>query len=164
MSYRREARVSENTWILVADRSKAMIFEAIWPDMEYYRKIHEFENPTGFARSEDTIRDRPGRLAGAGMMRSIGEPPTNYRHRSAQEMALAIIEHLEQGRTNHQFGRLIVIAPALLLGVLRDRMPTPLSKTVVLTLRKHLVDVRIRELMEQVNDGLAMNRDQVLVS
>lgn len=69
---------------------------------------------------------------------------------------MAAIDLLQQGRMNNQFGRLIIIAPALLLGVLRDRLPAPLAKMVVLTLRKHLVDVRVNELMEQVNDGLAM--------
>jgi len=153
MSYRRQARVSENTWILVADRSKATIYESIWPALEYYRKVHEFKQSAG---GEVSMRDRPGRMAGAGTMRPIGEPPTDFRHRSAQEVAMAAIDLLQQGRMNNQFGRLIIIAPALLLGVLRDRLPAPLAKMVVLTLRKHLVDVRVNELMEQVNDGLAM--------
>ena len=159
MSYRRQARVSENTWILVADRAKAVIYQSIWPELEYYRKIQEFEHPEGAARREEIGRDRPGRLAGAGVVRTVGEP-TNFRHRSAQELALPLIERLQQGRMNNEFGRLVIVAPALMLGVLRARMPAPLAKTVVLTLRKHLLDVPVRELMSQVDDALAF-QDEV---
>jgi len=162
MSYRRQARVSENTWILVADRSKATIYQSIWPELEYFRKIHQLEHPEGIARRDEESRSRPGRLAGPGATRQPGEPPTDYRHRSAQEFAISIIERLQQGRMNNEFGRLIIVAPALMLGVLRVRIPAPLRKTVALTLRKHLVDAPVREIMEQVNSGLLARSDMEL--
>jgi len=163
MSYRRQARVSENTWILVADRAKATIYQSIWPELEYYRKLQEFEHPGGVARREMAGRDRPGRLAGAGAVRPVGGPPPDYRHRSARELALPIIERLQQGRMNNEFGRLVIVAPALMLGVLRDRMPAPLAKTVILTLSKHLVDAPVRELMGQVDDALMLRDETELI-
>lgn len=153
MSYRRQARVSENTWILVADRAKATIYQSIWPELEYYRKVEEIRHPQGAAQQEEIGRARPGRMLGAGSVRSIGEPPTDFRHRTAQEIALLVIERLQQGRMNNEFGRLIIVAPALMLGVLRDRMPAPLAKTVVMTVNKHLVDVPVQELMEHVDEA-----------
>jgi len=163
MSYRRKARVSENTWILVADRAKATIYESVWPGLEYFREVLSLEHPQGSQRREELLRNRPMGLGGFGGFRQTGDPTTDYRHRTAREFTLQILERLEQGRMNNEFGRLIIVAPALMLGVLRDRCSAPLFKTVVLTLRKHLTDAPVRDIVAHVNEAIAMQEDSDLV-
>ncbi|WP_437228856.1 host attachment protein [Planctomicrobium sp. SH661] len=164
MSYRREARVSENTWILVADRAKAIIFQAIWPRLDHFEELQRMDNPDGAAHPEEVLTDRAGRFTSHGITSQSGQPQTDFRHRTAQDFAMEIVQRLEQGRTGNEFGRLMIVAPALMLGVLRDQLSAPLAKMVVLELRKELVDARMDEIKEHVDCALAEQNGAVLVN
>jgi protein required for attachment to host cells len=154
MSYRRTPRTSRNTWILTADRSKAIIYQAQWPELQKLDEACYLIHAEGASRPEDVQSDRPGRFAAFGVPRQSGEPATDFRHRTARDFAIRLVERLEQGRANNQFGRLILIAPPLLLGVLRDVLPSPLAKRLVLELGKDLVTAPKGEVLEQVQEGL----------
>lgn len=155
MSYRREPRVLDETWILVADRANAVIYQSMWPDLNSFEEIQRFHNAAGDAIPEELVSDRKGRFSAHGIPSQSGDRQTTLRRKTATEFALEVISKVEQGRNTHRFGRLIIVAPAMMLGVLRDTVSSPLAKTVCLTLCKELVDADVREIQEQVQHAVA---------
>ncbi|SFJ11386.1 Protein required for attachment to host cells [Planctomicrobium piriforme] len=155
MSYRREPRISNDTWILVADRAHAVVYHSIWPELAKLEPVQSLNHPEGSAHRDDVLTDRPGRFAAPGVPMQSGEPQTDFRHRTANDFAVELVDRLEQGRNNNEFGRLIVVAPPLFLGVLRDRYSAPLAKTIVLELDKELAEASTPEIADHVRQHLA---------
>lgn len=154
MSYRREPRVSSDTWILVADRAKAIVFRSSWPELKTFEEVRNLVHAEGAAHPEDVLTDKPGRFAGFGNVRQSGEPQTDFQHRTAKDFAVRICELLEHGRTQNEYGRLVLVAPPLLLGVLRDHISAPLGKSIVTEIHKNLTACKPGEIREQVMDAL----------
>jgi protein required for attachment to host cells len=150
MSYRREPRISDDTWILGAERGRAVIFKSLWPNLEEWEEVCALLNSEGSARPDEVLTDRPGRFAGPGSVRQSGEPQTDLPHRAAKDFAVRIADKLELGRTRNEFGRLILVAPPMMLGAIREHISAPLAKTVVLEVDKNLIANGTGALMEQV--------------
>jgi protein required for attachment to host cells len=150
MSYRREPRISNDTWILAAERGRAVIFKAVWPELEHGQEIYALLNSEGSAHRDEVLTDRPGRFAGPGSVRQSGEPQTDFPHRTATDFAVRIADKLEEGRTHNEFGRLILVASPMMLGAIREHLSAPLAKTVVLEIDKNLIANGTAKVMEQV--------------
>lgn len=161
MSYRREPRVSNDTWILVADRAKATVYKSTWPEIEQMEAVHTLESSNGAAHASDVWTDQRGHFGSPVHDKQTGDPQTDFRHQTANAFGVELVDLLEKGRVENQFGRMIVVAPPLLLGVLRDRMSAPLAKTLVVDIDKELVDAGTDEILSQVRDALseAVGRD-----
>lgn len=149
MSFRHTPRRPETVWILVADRATGRIFTADDPDFGDIREIVTLVSPEGAAHPRDVLADRPGRFPGQSGECVAGDPETDYRHRTAQEFACRVVEALEGGRMHDRFGGLVVIAPALFLGVLRKHLPSPLKKLVIGELSKELAHANPDEIARQ---------------
>jgi protein required for attachment to host cells len=156
MSYRREPAISNSTWILVADRAQAAIYHALWPELKHLEAIHQIQHTDGAEEQNGLTTDRFGRPADPRAISRLGEPQTDYRHRTAQEFAVRLMSELEHGRATSQFGRLIVVAPPLMLGILRDKYSSPLQKCVVAEIDKELVDLPVPELCAHLQGALSM--------
>lgn len=138
MTFKHESRRPSATWILVADRSRARLFAGEWPDMAEFREMQAFAHPEGAARPHDVESDGPGRFSESGGARHAGDRPTDFKHQTATEFARELIAELQAGKNGNSYGRLIIIAPALFLGVLREQIPAPLRGLVVADLDKDL--------------------------
>lgn len=155
MSYRREPRKLDETWILVADRANAIIYQSMWPDLNFLQELQRFHAEAGLASPEELVSDRKGRFSAYGIPSQSGDRQTSLRRKTATEFALEMIARIEQGRNTNQFGRLMIVAPAQMLGILRDTVSSPLRKTICLTLCKELVDADVREIQEQIQHAVA---------
>jgi protein required for attachment to host cells len=154
MSVRTEARRPSNAWIVVADRAAARLFSAEWPDLSGFREIESLVHPQGALHGRDVYPDRFGRNHAPDSHGYTDAPPTDLRHFTAREFAHQIAERLERGRTHGEFGRVVVIAPPLLLGELRDQYSAPLRKLLEAELDKELVMSTDAEICDQVRRAL----------
>lgn len=158
MSFRHEARRPDQTLILVADRGQARFFAGPWPHLQPWEEQEAFVNPESHVRMHDTVSDSPGRFRTPTGQTAAMDPKTDFRHQTATSFARRLIERLEEGRNQNQFGRLVVVAPPLFLGELRREATAPLARLVACELERDLVRLPSKEIMERVQEALAESK------
>lgn len=146
MSFRREPRRNPVAWIVAADRALAKIYAANWPALDGFQLIETLENPEGQMMGRELNTDGPGRERASFGPAHAFAWPTDHRHATAQRFADEIVTRLEQGRNENEFGHLILLAPSLLLGELRNRFSGPLQKIVELDVDKTIVQLKDSEI------------------
>ena len=147
MSYRHSTEQKPVAWVMVGDRARARIFETSWPIDDQLREIETLVHPEGQAREQEVRTDGPGRFAEVAGGPHSGEPRTDHRHRTAIDFAGVVADRLEKGRVTNAFGHLVIVAPALFLGTLRNALPSPLAKLVRVEVTKDYTQLAAAELL-----------------
>ena len=156
MTFRHKARRPKGTWILVADRAHARIFATSELEPKDLEEIKSLVHAEAAAHSRDVVTDRPGRFAGHSGECVAGDPETDFRHRTATDFACQIVRELERGREHNQFGTLVIIAPALFLGTLRNHLSRPLKRSISAEIEKELVDATPADIIQYVRQALSV--------
>lgn len=141
------------TWVLVADRGRARILA---PDSNsnLLVEIEGFVHTESRLREQDTVTDGPGHFSGGGAARHAGEPEKDFKHDTAEKFAQELASHLEKKRQKKEFDKLAVVAPPLLLGVLRKKFPTNLTNSVVAEINKDLSQYTPEQVQDQLPEKL----------
>lgn len=138
------------TWVVVADRSRARFFllqSHIEPMQEFDGMVHE----EGRLSGRDELSDRQGGIAGGhGEGDHTFEAPTDLKQHEAEVFARQIEEKLEHGRVNHEYQKLILIAPPFFLGVLRQVLNQHILELVGKSLDKNLVVEDEKQIREHI--------------
>jgi protein required for attachment to host cells len=143
----------EATWILVADRSRARIFEEIRSPRALY-EIEDFVNPLGRASDRELTTDAAGRSLSTGLRtrsHSTG-PGVGAATHEAERFSKEIADYLESARTDHRYDRLWVVAAPKFLAMLRKRMSREVRKMVEQEIDKDLSRADVREIDTLVAD------------
>ncbi len=128
-----------STWIVVADSSRARFF-LLESRIEPLSELEDLLHAEGRMREGDVIGDRQGGLAGGhGEGGHAFEAPTDPKQHELAVFAKQIADKLEQGRVNHSYRKLILVAPPAFLGVLRQTLNSHVLEMVDSTLDKNLV-------------------------
>ncbi len=154
MSHRHTPLQVPVAWILVADRSAARLFAADWPSLDSIREIEDCINPPGAMQGREVYADRFGRDHAPDGHGFTDAPATDFRHDTAEHFAQHLVQLLEEARNRHEFGSLVVIAPPLMLGTLRERIPNPLRKLVEAELDKELLHSTQAEILGYVRQAV----------
>jgi protein required for attachment to host cells len=118
-----------SNWIVVANASRARIFEAAASDTQMH-EIETLVHPESRQHEGDLISDHAGHVYnGTTGGHSIDRLDT-AKHQEADEFAHALCETLEHGRNAGRFHRLYLIAAPQFLGLLRKHMSKPLQNMV----------------------------------
>lgn len=126
-----------STWILVADRSGARLLTA--EGQQKPRVLETFANPEGRLQDREVDSDRPGRaFDSVGSARHAAEPQTSPTQTIANEFARKLASRLERGRTEHSFDKLVLVADAKFLGLLRQELGKDTARLVTASLDKNL--------------------------
>ena len=128
-----------NIWILVANRSKARIFEM----QELHAplvEIADFVDPKGRANGRDINTDADGRLYGKGERvqghaTSSDVSPTQHE---AERFAEQLRDYLYREHSEQRFDKLWVVAAPTFLGVLREKLAKQLHAAIELEVNKDL--------------------------
>jgi protein required for attachment to host cells len=155
MTFKHEARHPQQDWIVVADRCRAAFYQTQSPDLHDLKEVRSLIHAEGGCLAHEVQTDRPGRFPTGGGKCSSGEPETDFRHQSAQEFACQIAAELDRGRTHHEFNRVTIVAPALLLGTLRKHLSAALKKHVAGEIDKDLMHLPLAELAKHLRQALA---------
>lgn len=138
------------TWIVVADSSRARFFSMeskVDPLQEMEGMVHE----EGRLREQDEVSDRQGGLAGGhGEGGHPFEPPTDPKHREMEVFAKQIADKLEHGRVNHDYHKLILVAPPAFLGSLRRELNEHVLELVDSSLDKNLVAENVAAIRQHI--------------
>ena len=127
------------TWVVVSDSSRARLFSLenrSEPLVELDGMIHS----EGRMRELDENSDRQGGIAGGhGEGDHTFEAPTDLKHHEAEVFARQIADKLENGRVNHEYHKLILVAPPAFLGALRHVLNQHIQDLVSHSVDKNLV-------------------------
>jgi protein required for attachment to host cells len=136
------------TWVVVADSSRARFFSFV-SKHETMQEQGGMVHAEGRMRDQDEVSDKQGGLAsGHGEGGHAFEAPTDIKHHEAEVFAKQIADKLEHGRVNHEYNKLILVAPPAFLGALRQALNDHVVNLVSSSLDKDLVaetEAAIRE-------------------
>jgi protein required for attachment to host cells len=141
------------TWILVAHRSGARLFQhddGGKPPQELW----SIDHPEGRLMNREIDTDRPGRYGEVSSTNRSGltHEQTAKEH-VAETFAIELADRLDEGRTANAYDELILVAESSFLGLVKRKLtPATLSKVTktfdkdlahvpVLKLKQHLIDM-----------------------
>ena len=134
------------TWVLVADSGRARLFETGAKDGEIF-EVGAFTNPQARVKASDEGRDRPPRVQeSASSGRHSIEPHTDPHDKTAEEFAHGLADILDQGRTGHDYTRLMLVAPPRFLGQLKSALDDQVTKLLVQTVSKDYTRAGVDEI------------------
>ncbi|MBI2375008.1 MAG: host attachment protein [Deltaproteobacteria bacterium] len=146
-----------NTWILVASRTGARIYEA-----EKGRRptlLETIDHPSGRRQNQDIDSDRPGRTferMGDGR-HALGRGEDPHEH-LAVTFAHDLAERLHRGRVDNKMQRLFLVAEPRFLGYLRKALDVPTAAIVAEEIHKDWMPLPDAEIDRYVRDILEHNR------
>ncbi len=143
-----------NTWVLVADSSRARIFEAE-SSKGPLKELTDLVFPESRLHAQKLTSDLPGRSFDSnGQGRHDLEERTDIKQSEAINFARRINEHLEKSRIKGAFRKLVVAATPSFLGILRKTLNTNTSKLVTQEIDKNLVKLDVKDVRKHLPDKI----------
>jgi protein required for attachment to host cells len=123
----------KSTWILVAGRARARLFELAQHDDESELiEIKDFVNPEGRGSEREQVTERRASThESVGATRHAIEPHTSLRDKSANRFAQELGESLEHGRIAHRYDRIVLVALPHFLGTLHAKLNRQVCESIV---------------------------------
>lgn len=142
------------TWILVAHRSGARLFESRGP-RKGLERLQNLEHPAGKLKNRQIDSDKHGRSfdrrgSGRHAYTTEHEPTTHVAAQFAKQLAAV----LEEGRVQQRYARLVLVAEPRFLGILRAELSAPIASLVSGTLDKDLGGVEDRDLPKHLEQAV----------
>jgi protein required for attachment to host cells len=145
----------KNTWVLIAHRGGARVFENKGPGKGLIL-LQDIPHPEGKLKSKDLGSDEPGRAFDSHGARHSFEQEVGLAAHVAEVFARQIAGILEDGRVGHRYGRLVLVAEARFLGILRAALSRETSALVTATVNKDLGHVEMQEVPKHLQDVLQL--------
>lgn len=140
------------TWVLVADRVRARLFE-IGDEKPALNEVEVFVNPEGRDPAGSRGDMRPTRsIESVGGARHAIEPHTTPETKYADRFARRLHDALEQGRVQHRYERLVLVAPPRFLGALHGALGKNVRSHVVSEVRRNLTAMTPDQIREHLGE------------
>lgn len=140
-----------NTWILVADESRARLFRAGVSDGEL-EEIAAMEHPEGRMHGRELTEDEPGSShTSVGGVHHGFQPHTPVHEKISREFARELADLLEAGRVSHAFDQLTLVAEPKFLGMLRSTLSHEVSKMVARSLSRNYTQSTPEQIRKVLN-------------
>ncbi|MBD8527460.1 host attachment protein [Pseudomarimonas arenosa] len=134
------------TWVLIANSARARLFEAEKKNGGL-TELADFVQPDSQMRGVDLADSRPGRVQeSASPERHSMEPHTHPRDKSALQFAHGLADILDRARVEHEYDRLVLVAPPRFLGQLRNSLDDQVSQLVVNSVDKDISTATVDEI------------------
>jgi protein required for attachment to host cells len=126
-----------NTWLLVANRTRARILEIKSVRDRPIERV-AFANPAGRAHERDLESDAAGRFYGGRAQAHSATASESLGEHETDRFVADLREFIEHARSEQRFERLWLIAAPATLGQLRNAFSKPLRQRVELEIDKDL--------------------------
>jgi protein required for attachment to host cells len=134
-----------NTWILVANASKAHLYLNDGPK-KGLKKLKEFDHAASREKGSQLVSDRPGHNKSRGNGHGAYVSQTEPKQHEAQHFAIELSRVLDHGRSTNEYQRLILVAPPAFMGELRSHMDNHTLNLVSDSFEKDYTKVPQKEL------------------
>jgi protein required for attachment to host cells len=140
------------TWILVAQRAQAKIYEHSKKKDEL-KLLHEVDHPEGRLQNKDIDADRPARNRSAGSGKfSVYAREQEAKEHVSEVFAKKLTEMLDKSQTQNKFANLILVAEPHFLGLLRQNLKPPVAAKVCQTVNKDVAHFSDHELKQKLHE------------
>ena len=151
------------TWILVANRTGAKLFETTGPNkvLEFPK---EFACSQGRIRGSESYRDQPGRAFNSSSQSRGGHGTGSPRHALGSEVthhelagrkfAKKLSGMLEKAGNAHRYDKLVLVSEPRFLGVLRSALSPLVKERIAVTLEKDIEEMPNQVLGEHLRTML----------
>jgi protein required for attachment to host cells len=148
--------MAEKTWILVAHRAGARIYEnaGAGTGLTLVRKI---DHPAGKGKNQDINADRPGRAydsEGAGR-HAMGKQESPMEHEDAN-FARELAKVLDHGRGTNAFKHIVIVAGPRQLGLIRDSLDKHTAAMISASLDVDLPDATDAEVASRLSGTVTL--------
>lgn len=134
-----------DTWILIAHRGGARVFENTGPGRGLTLR-HDIPHPAGKLKSKNLGSDKPGRGVDSHGGRTAFQQEQEPAAHVAQQFADRLAALLDDGRVHRRYGRLVLVAGPHFLGILRAALSRETAALVTDAINKDLGHVEAHEL------------------
>lgn len=143
------------TWIVLADSSRARIFQTDAPLTEGPTVIDELVHPASRLRDSELESDRPSRS-----FAERGAPHTDLgegvaHEHEAQVFALELADYLDAARLQGRYEGIVLAAPPRFLGTLRKALTPNTLATVHQSLDKELTQIPEHQVLEALRSRIS---------
>lgn len=140
----------DSIWILIANSAGAKLYGAAKLFGEW-DLVKEFNNPTAHERDVDITADRPGNYRTPfGVGNSAYNERTDPKQSEISDFARNLAKELDLGRTRNSFKKLVLVAPARFLGLLKEHSDEHTHKLILKQIDKDYVNLSEREVKDTV--------------
>ncbi len=135
---------TEMIWILVASRTGARIYS--YKTGKGMKPLNHLEFPEGHLRNQDVDSEKPGQVHDShGFANRNMAPEVDAKMHLAGKWAKQLAEILHRGRLNKDYSRMILVMEPKLLGLVREKLDSPTTSLIALTVEKDLAGISDRE-------------------
>ena len=138
-------RLEHDMWIVIADGEKALFLrnegDALHPNLEVIREFRDENPPT---REQGT--DAPGRYFDGANVNKSGFEETDWHRLEKERFADELAQRLYRSAHRGEFEKLVIVAPPLVLGEMRQKMHKEVSDRVAGEVPKTLTNHPIPEI------------------
>lgn len=143
------------TWILVAHRGGARLFENTGPG-KGLQMIEDIAHPEGRLKNGEINADKPGRAFDTfGRRHGVSQ-----EHEATDQVSLTFAKHLcdklDKARAENHFSQLVLVAEPRLLGELRSTMDKHTAALVTATLDKDFAGIENRDLPARLGEVIRL--------
>ena len=138
------------TWILVADGTRARLFEQEQSDDGRLVQLQSWTNPALRLRAESLALRNMGRASKGHTSTVSFEPRTSLKEREHDRFAHELAQHLADGVRGGHCDALVVIASNSMLGSIRQALPAQAGKRVRWSAAVDLTRLDGRELFARI--------------
>jgi len=142
------------TWFLIADATRARLFEFHGPKHELALL---FEEDRKDLRDHEAQRDsdRPGRVhESSGNVRHAMEPHTNVEDVHREQFARELLARVHTEAAKGHFPAIVLVAPPQMLGTLRSAAPNELRQHLIGDLGKDLTKIPVHDLAGHLQEWM----------
>jgi protein required for attachment to host cells len=133
------------TWILVANAAQAKLYANQGPN-KGVELVGDYAHPESREKGSELVSDRPGHYQGHGNGRGAFVQHMDPKQNAADHFARHLAGMLEEGRAKGQYERLILAASAPFHGLLKQHLPSGVSKLVTGSVDRDYTSASGREL------------------
>jgi protein required for attachment to host cells len=143
------------TWVVIADGGHAKVLESQWPDIDL-APVEGMVFSVELPPSHELTSDRPGRdYESHGHARHAIESRSDPHRELKRQFAKQLAHILEAKLAEKRFDKLVIVAPPVTLGDLREALPKSVRAKVTAELAHDLVKTPHSELPRHLKDVLS---------
>jgi protein required for attachment to host cells len=145
------------SWILIADSSRARIFEKKEHE-RHLEEVEDFVDNLGRATNHELRTDGRGRFYGKGERDQghAAEPAVSPVEHENELFAHTLTRYLDDARKAHRYNRLYLIAPPKFLGLIRGSLDDEVKKMIQGELQKDISTFTAGEVEDYVKENIWM--------
>lgn len=142
-------KIKDGMWVFVADGSRAIVLQnegtPMHPQLSVVRS-HSLEN----APTRELGRDKPGRMPDSSLPHRSSMEAPDLHEREEERFLKAELDELSADFARGRFKSLVVIAPPVALGRLRDAIDDHLNAAVVASFDKGLAQMPMPDITKAI--------------